>query len=103
MELASMKAFVEAPGEVTSVEAYMSSISSMEASTDASMKSFVGVASVKASITSTKASITSIKASIEVFLEITYMEAFVQAFVEVVSMEASIAFISSMKASMKAV
>ena len=51
--------FVEAPVEVTSVEAFIYSISSLEASTKAFMKASVDVLSMKAAITSTKASVTS--------------------------------------------
>ena len=60
---------MKASVEVSSVEAFISSIFSMEASTEASMKTSVKVTSMKASITSAKASITSMKASIEDFVE----------------------------------
>ena len=73
------KDFVEASVEVTPVEAFISSIYSMAASTEASMNINK---SVKASINSAKASITSMKASIYAFVDVTSMEAFVEAFVE---------------------
>ena len=116
---AFVKAFVEASVELASVEAFISSISSMEASITsikASMKDFVEVTSVKASmkdsvevtsveasITSAKDPITSIKASIEAFVEVTSMEAFVEAFVkapvEATSVENFISPICSMDVS----
>ena len=68
---APVKAFVK----VTSVEAFIYSISSMEASTEASMKTSVEVTSMKASITSAKASLTSMKAFMEVLWKDTSMEA----------------------------
>ena len=72
-----MEAFVEAPVEVTSVEALISSISSMEASTvwiasmEDSMKAFVEVTSMKASITSAKLPVLPRKLGMEAFVEVT--------------------------------
>ena len=78
--------------EGTSVDAFISSISFLEDSTEASMKTSVRVNLMKASITSANASITSMKASIEDFVEVTSMEASVEAFVkapvEVISAQA---------------
>ena len=67
---------MKASVKVSAGEAFISSISSMEAPTEASMKTSVEVTSIKASITSTKASITSMKAFMEAFVEVTSMEAF---------------------------
>ena len=54
---AFVEAFVETPVEFTSTEAFKKSISPMEASTKASMKTSGKVNCMKAVITSTKASI----------------------------------------------
>ena len=58
---AFVEAFVEAPAKVTCVEDEIFSISSMETSTEASMKASVEVTSMKASVevTSMKACMTS--------------------------------------------
>ena len=101
---------MEAPVEVTSVDAFIHSISYMEASTasgvsieaameasiasissmeasiasissmEASMKASVGVLSVKASMMSAKASIVSMKASMEAFVEAPVEVSIVEAF-----------------------
>ena len=97
---------MKASVEVTSVEAFISSISSMELPTEVSMKTSVEVTFMKVSITSAKASITSMKAFMEDFVEATSMEAYVEDFVdspvEVTSVEAFISSISSMEASTEA-
>ena len=85
--------------EVISVEAFISSIPSMKAM-GASMKTFVGASSMKATIISSKALITSMKACMEAFVEVipvdafvdvfpkvAFVEVFVKAFVEVTSVE----------------
>ena len=65
--------------EVKFVEAFESSISSMEASVGPFVETSEEVNSVKASITFSEKYITSMKAYIEVFVEVTFKGAFVEA------------------------
>ena len=76
-----VEGYAEAPLEVTYVIPFISSVSFMEAYTEASMTTSVDVTLIKAFISSTKGPITSMKYSIEAFVEDTSMEAFVEAFV----------------------
>ena len=79
---AFVEAFVRACVEVTSVETFKLSISSLGAFVEAFVVASMQVVSEKASKPSAKACINSIKASMEAFGVGTAMEAFVEAFVD---------------------